>query len=49
MDNTTSQTTSHMSNTSNTTNTKGEGDAKFNKKQFWPYQRLYAKGGGTYI
>ena len=47
MDNTTSQTTSHMSNTSNTTNTKGEGDAKFNKKQFWPYQRLYAKGGGT--
>uniref|UniRef100_A0A6C0F0I9 DNA topoisomerase n=1 Tax=viral metagenome TaxID=1070528 RepID=A0A6C0F0I9_9ZZZZ len=47
MDNTTSQKTSHMSNTSNSTNTKGEGDAKFNKKQFWPYQRLYAKGGGT--
>ena len=47
MDNTTSQTRSHMSNSANLTNTKGEGDAKFNKKQFWPYQRLYAKGGGT--
>ena len=51
MDNTISPTslitTSHMSNSENSTNTTGEGDANFNKKQFWPYQRLYAKGGGT--
>ena len=39
-------TISNLTNNNNVSENEGEGEANFNKKQFWSYQRLYEKSHG---